>query len=367
MSLPYFLSPSRFIIQWHITERCNWHCRHCYRQEGLSIPEFDIKVLRNILGQCLALFHALRVRGHRARIDIGGGEPFLKKDLFKFLTFLDKYKDLFRVAIMTNGSFITEKTAEAIKKIRTLGSIQISLEGLCDTNDEIRGKGSFEKAIKAIRLLKKHKIHIRVSLTLTRKNLPEVKTLAFFLKEVGVNSFAIRRYVPIGRGKELEKDMLSPLELREAYYKREELKKKLDEYKKFTIVYGCEDGIFCCQDGRPFNPCAVIKGDHLNIFANGDILACRRFPIVVGNIQKKDLLNTHFSSQELYKYRDPQNLHPLCKKCSYFNLCLGGAKCVTSAYFGTPFAPDPQCWRLFKELPDQQMFSKEPQKEWRLK
>jgi len=359
MSLPYFLSPKRFIIQWHITERCNWQCKHCYRDDSI-VKELNSRPLTYILRQCLESFKALGVKGSAAEINIGGGEPFLRKDFFKFLALLNKNKNLFTVNIMTNGSFITNGIVKDLKKLKILNRIQVSLEGLSDSNDEIRGRGSFEKIVNAIKLLSKHNISTRVSLTLTRKNLPEIERLAVYLKGIGVNAFGIRRYVPIGRGKQLEKDMLSPLELKEFYYKREELKKKLDEHKKFIFSYGCEDGIFCRYYAHPYYYCGVIKGHLLNILANGDILACRRFPIVVGNVLKKDLLTTHFMSEKLSKYRDFENTHPLCKRCPHFRYCLGGAKCITSAYFGTPFAPDPQCWILFKELPDRQMFKDGP-------
>jgi len=362
MSVPYFLSPRTFIIQWHPTERCNWHCKHCYR-ESRFVKELDFKSLKDILRQCLQLLNAINITGPRVHMNICGGEPFLRKDLFKLLTLIDKHKDLFRVQILTNGSLITDEISKDLKKIRTLSPIQVSLEGLQDTNDEVRGKGSFEKVVKAINLLKKNNIPTRVSLTLTRKNLPEIEKLAIYLKGIGVTSFGIRRYVPIGAGKQLEKDMLSPLEIKEFYCKREELKKKLDEHKKFIISYGCEDGIFLNQSGRYYCQCGVVKGNHLTIFANGDILACRRFPEVVGNALKKDMLNIHFTSDNLSKYRNLENAHPLCKKCPNFKFCLGGAKCISSAYFGNPFAPDPQCWRLFKELPGQQMFKAKPRKE----
>ena len=236
MSIPYFLSPAGFIIQWHITEKCNWHCKHCYRDD-CTVKELNFKTLTGTLGQCLELFNALNLKNRHSRINIGGGEPFLRRDLFKFLSILDKYKNLFSVSIMTNGSLITDEIAKDLKKIKILRMIQVSLEGLNDSNDAIRGRGAFEKTTNAIRLLKKYGFHIRVSLTLTRKNLPEIEKLAIYLKGIGVNGFGIRRYVPIGRGKQLRKDMLSPLELKEFYYKREELKKKLDEPKKFIIPY----------------------------------------------------------------------------------------------------------------------------------
>jgi radical SAM protein with 4Fe4S-binding SPASM domain len=358
MSLPYFLSPKTFTIQWHLTEKCNWRCKHCYR-DGCTVKELNFKAITGILRQCLELFSALNVRNLRSGINIGGGEPFLRKDLFKFLSVLDRHKDLLRVTIMTNGSLITNEIVKKLEKIKVVRIIQVSLEGLSDSNDDIRGNGSFEKIVNAIKLLKKHNIITRVSLTVTKKNLPEIEKLAIYLKRIGVNSFGMRRYVPMGRGKQLVKHMLSPLELKEFYYKREELKKKLDEYRKFIISYGCEDGIFCRYYGLNYYHCRITEGDHLNIFANGNILACRRFPVVVGSVLKKDLLNVHFTSNKLFKYRNLENAHILCKKCPHFKYCLGGAMCVTSAYFGTPFAPDPQCWRLFKELPDQHMFKDE--------
>jgi len=288
---------------------------------------------------------------------IGGGEPFLRRDLFQFLAILDSFKDLFTLSIMTNGSFITEETAKRLKKIKVLRRIQLSLEGFKDSNDDIRGEGSFEKIVNTIKLLKKYNIPTRVSLTLTRKNLSEIERLAAYLKESGASFFGMRRFVPIGRGEQLKQEMLSPLELREYYRKRTELKKKLDEPNKFMITYGCEDGILCGNSKKHSFHCGIVRGHHLNIISNGDILACRRLPFRVGNALKEDLLNIHFTSDKLYEYRNLDNAHPLCKKCSHFKHCLGGAKCITSAYFGTPFAPDPQCWRLFKELPDPLMFN----------
>lgn len=102
--------------------------------------------------------------------------------------------------------------------------------------------------------------------------------------------------------------------------------------------------------------CSVINGRHLNIFTNGDILTCRRFPVVLGNALKDTLLDVHFSSNKLWTFRNLNNAHPLCKKCPEFRFCLGGAKCVSYAYFRNDSVPDPQCWRIFKKLPPVNLF-----------
>ena len=340
---------SAFIIQWHLTERCNWHCKHCYREEKVY-KELTFKELKYTFNQCLELFKALHVRRGGARINIGGGEPFLRKDLYKLLELFGKFSNYIEFQIMTNGSFITNEVAKKLKKLKIKG-IQVSLEGLKQTNDKIRGKGSFEKTIKAIKILKKNSIITRVSLTLTKLNLEEIEDLAALLKSIGVNTFGIRRFVPIGRGEQLKEFMLSPLELKDYYFKRDEMKRKLDELGKFLITYGCEDGIFSTQNNFFPHNCGVVRGNHLNIFVNGDILACRRFPVVVGNVLKTSLLDIYFSSEMLWGFRNLKNGHPLCKNCPYFKYCLGGAKCIAYAYFKNAFTPDPQCWRLFKNLP----------------
>lgn len=358
MKAKEYIQHPEFIIQWHITERCNWYCKHCY-QETRDYKELPFKEIKFVFKQCLDLFRALRIPQDRAHINIGGGEPLLRKDFFKILALFKQHSDYIKYQIMTNGSLITDSVARDLAKNGVRG-VQVSLEGLEETNDKIRGKGSFQKIINAIKLLRRHNIEARVSLTLTKMNLDELEDFSVYLKPIGVSSIGMRRYVPVGRGKQLERFMLSPLELRNFYLKREELRKLLNERGKFFISHGCEDAIFFSQSNSiwQYHNCSVTTGHHLTIFSNGDILACRRCPIVVGNVLQDNLLDVYFSSDKLWSLRNLDNAHPLCRKCPFFKTCLGGAKCVTFAYFKTPFAPDPQCWRLFKKLPEVDKFKK---------
>lgn len=346
-----FINQSLFVVQWHLTEKCNWHCAHCYQRRN-DPGELSFAGLKETFSQCLELFRALRIPAGKAHINIGGGEPFLRKDLFNLLEAMNKYNKYIRVQIMTNGSLITDSIAKDLKKMSVKG-IQVSLEGLKETNDKIRGEGSFEKTINAIRILKKHKIASRVSLTLTRMNLDDLEDLAGLLKSEGVAAFGIRRYVPLGRGAQLKSSMLSPRELRKYYIKKRALKKKMEgERGEFVITYGCEDVIFCAQNQEAnLRACGVTSGCLLNILANGDILPCRRLPIKLGNVLVDRLLDVYFSSAILWNLRDIKKAHKSCRDCKYFKRCLAGAKCISYAYFKDISSPDPQCWRLFKDLP----------------
>jgi radical SAM protein with 4Fe4S-binding SPASM domain len=316
------------------------------------------KELKQTFNQCLQLFKSLAIPKGEARINIGGGEPFLNRDLFRLLGIMKRYSKDIKIQLMSNGYFINDAVAKNLVKMN-ISSVQVSLEGLRDTNDSIRGKGSFDKIVNAVSILRKNNIITRVSLTLTRKNINEVEQLAVYLKSLGVKTFGIRRYVKAGQGKELKDFMLDPPELKNHYEKRMSLKKALEKDRRFFITYGCEDAMFCAQASPSHQyACGIVTGHHLNIFTNGDILSCRRCPIVLGNVLRDSLLDVYFSSDKLWNLRNLNNSHLFCRKCSYFKYCLGGAKCISYSYFGNPFAPDPQCFRIFENLPKVNEFKK---------
>lgn len=344
--------PESFILQWHITERCNWRCKHCY-QESYTTPEMDFEMIKNVLNQFVHLLKKWRIPKERARIQITGGEPFIRQDFLPFLGKVYELSDGFHTTIMSNGSFLTK---EIVKTLKLFGieKFQVSLEGLEKTNDEIRGKGSFEKTLKALELLAWAGIdNIRVSFTLTKKNLPEIKELAGILAPLSVSSLGLRRIVPWGAGAQLKKEVLEPQELRVVYKEIEEINKTMIQKKYgLRLAGGCENGIFNDEISAPdlmsYNFCGIIRGRILTILPNADVLACRRLPIKLGNLYEKSLEEIYYSP--LYEeWRSQKDLTAECRSCSNFANCFGGAKCVTYAMTAKT-SPDVQCWKLFKNL-----------------
>ena len=218
--------PKSFVLQWHITERCNWRCKHCY-QENYAAPELDIEKMKDILSQYVSLVKKLKLPKESASIHITGGEPFLREDFFSFLEEIKKNSEYFRWSILSNGSLLTENT---VKNLKALGihSFQVSLEGTENTNDEIRGTGSFQKVLAAIQFLTAENIITSVSFTLTRHNFREIRKLACLLAPYGVKWLNVRRIVPIGSGKnKLQDPALEPKELRSVYREIEKINKEI--------------------------------------------------------------------------------------------------------------------------------------------
>ncbi|MFH1338744.1 MAG: radical SAM protein [Candidatus Omnitrophota bacterium] len=350
------LYPHYFYLQWHITERCNWRCRHCYQLESeKENKELSLGNLLKIFRQYLRLIGYFNTLGpRRSRLSITGGEPLVRNDLFDFLKKISRYNKYFFLSIFTNGSLITREAAERLKALG-VRQVQVSLEGLQRNNDIIRGDGAFLKTIRAVKILVGLNVNVAVSVTLTRKNVSDIPELIRLCKRLGVRGLGLRRLVPIGRGVRLMEDMLNPLELRRVYaYIQREWEKTNRQgrgHSLFRLSRGCEEGIFSREVNQPLNSCAVMDGRCLIVLHNGDVVPCRRLPIRLGNALEEDLIRIFYTSDRLRQLRNLNNASALCLDCSCFESCLSGARCISHAYFDKISVPDPQCWKLFKKLP----------------
>lgn len=106
-----------------MTYRCNARCTMCNRYQAPSKPEEEITI------------DAIRKLPPMYFTNITGGEPFIRTDLEDIVRELDKKSD--RIVISTNG-FFSDRIISLCKKFPHIG-IRISIEGLEDTNNEIRG------------------------------------------------------------------------------------------------------------------------------------------------------------------------------------------------------------------------------------
>lgn len=80
----------------------------------------------------------------------------------------------------------------------------------------------------------------------------------------------------------------------------------------------------------------------LTVLADGSVMACRRLPLIVGNVRESDLLTLYRESPELERLRSTP-IPEQCRSCDYAELCAGGAKCIAYARYGRYDIPDPDC------------------------
>ena len=123
-------------LTWELTYACNLQCVHCLSSSGTRDPrELTTEQAKAVLDELrdLQVFY----------INIGGGEPMVRRDFFELLDHAQHCN--IGVKFSTNGAFITSENARRLAAMNYL-DIQISLDGADrETNDRIRGAGSYEK------------------------------------------------------------------------------------------------------------------------------------------------------------------------------------------------------------------------------
>lgn len=362
----YLPKPHSCHLQWHVTEKCNFKCTHCYLNEEYIKQELSteecFKVVDNFVDFCIKT----DIKQNR-NITLTGGEPILKKDWWKILEYIGQYKEkelIDRFYIMTNGSTVTD---EIVKRYIALGVnyMQISIEGMEEINDQIRGQGNFKKAIEGAKIIIQNKIPLSFSLTLTRKNIEDIEPIARLAASLGVGGLGVGRIVPIGMGEQMKELMLTPEETKEWYLEAERINERFRrDGINFKVDYHCSDGMYQAIRPGANNPqtshgCST-PFDVFTLLPNGDVVPCRRLPIVIGNIREQSFLEMHYSSNKVWNLKNWENKAEECQNCDSLKSCRGGGMCIANGYFGTPFAPDPDCWKAFEKDLSTKKFSKEP-------
>jgi selenobiotic family peptide radical SAM maturase len=323
------VSSPTFVLQWHITQACDLHCKHCYDRSDRSPLPLD-QALR-ILDDVQAFCAEKCVRGY---ITFTGGNPLL------YPHFTEVYRAAsergFLLSILGNPS--PRGRIEELLAIQDLHHFQISLEGLAEHNDDIRGAGHFARSIEFLTVLRDLDVSAIVMLTLTRDNIDQVLPLAETLRGLA-DSFTFNRLSQVGEGASLQ---LPPPE-RYARFLEQFLEAAADnpiislkdnllniilQQQGMDLFGGCT-GFGC---GAAFN--------FVTLLADGEVHACRKFPSLIGNINEQGLAAI-YDSEIARRYRTRSSA---CRACSLRPVC-GGCMAVTYSHGLDVFHDrDPYCF-----------------------
>jgi MoaA/NifB/PqqE/SkfB family radical SAM enzyme len=160
-----------------ITHKCNLKCRHCpFWHENLPQMTFE-----EIKGRLKTLYNM----GIRILL-IEGGEPFLWRDgPYQLQDVVNEGRKYFlSVGVTTNGTISMDLDSN---------SLWVSLDGLKDTHNCIRGQDIFDKVIKNIESCKHPNLYVNT--TINKLNWQEIPDFVKFLKGK-VKGITIQFYYP---------------------------------------------------------------------------------------------------------------------------------------------------------------------------
>jgi selenobiotic family peptide radical SAM maturase len=327
---PEFFSSPSFTLQWHITQACDLNCRHCYDRSDRR--EMTLKQAIGVLDD---LYDFCRVHHVFGQVSFSGGNPML------YPHFDQLYREAADRGFMTAvlGNPMPRIRIEKMLSIQNPEFYQVSLEGLKDHNDYIRGPGHFDRTMDFLKLLGELKIYRMVMLTLTRDNMDQVLELADQLQGL-TDLFTFNRLANVGRGAELS--AMPPEKFPEF------LTRYLDAAKT-TPCMGLKDNLFnllkrqrgsCSLDGGCAGHGCGAAFNFVALLPDGEVHACRKLPSLIGNIYQ-NRLNDIYHGPLARQYRAGS---AACKDCPIRPVC--GA-CLAVGYgFGRNIfkEPDPYCF-----------------------
>jgi MoaA/NifB/PqqE/SkfB family radical SAM enzyme len=179
-----------------VTDRCNLRCKLCNsRLNSYFINDMKYPIIKKVLETA----KELKVR----ELEILGGEPMLRKDICDIIEYATSLG--INTTMYTNGTLIDEEKAQQLVN-SGLKKVVISIDGYQEENDFLRGEGTYEKAVTAIRSFKQfeNKLDIvTVKINISKYNSTKINDFANYLtEELGISSVRYKAMIYDGTNDE---------------------------------------------------------------------------------------------------------------------------------------------------------------------
>jgi radical SAM protein with 4Fe4S-binding SPASM domain len=255
----------------HITKACSLRCAYCYFSADKPLPdEMGTDEFSNLWPGIVTL--------RPGKVVFTGGEPLLRPDIFELLRGLrnaDPEHHVLR-CLNTNGHLVTPELARNL--VGLADEVRVSIDGLAERNDKLRGQGNFEAALQALERFHAVGFEPKALVTLTSVVVPDLEKLLCLLFGKNITRINLNGFRPVGRGAMHGEWMANSSEIRNAVDRA---------WRR-------------CYPDRPlladaFKPeacsnCGV--GSFLNIMPNGDVFPCHVLTdpeFRCGNVRERSL------------------------------------------------------------------------------
>lgn len=326
--------------KWDITGNCNLNCHYCREKDLASIPELTLPQIYSIIDQL--------EEKQVISTNLAGGEPLTFKQLPRVLKYLrNKVK---AIGITTNGTLINTENVKWLKEF--CNGVQVSLDGSnVKTHDFLRGEGTFNKAVNAIRILLENGIYTVARMTLTWSNLNDTGKYIELCHTLGLTRAYLRRVIPTGNSKNerpLDSDTLY-----KAYKMAYETGKKIGVHVGSTDYFAQiefdEKEREKAEKNLLLFPEGILSGcsmgvDALYLSQDGKVLFCPFLPVYCGDLLKERLSDI-WENSEMFKISRylRWNLKGKCASCKYLR-CCGGCPAYVFLTTGSIVLSDNGCW-----------------------
>ena len=310
-----------------LTSGCNLACKYCFAEITKKYNTMNFEVAKK------AIDNMINQQNDRDEYNIFffGGEPLLKKELVKqiaeyaYKEITEKDKQI-KFLINTNATLIDDDTLQMFKRYNF--TVTVSLDGPKMYHNRnrvyVNGKGSFQKVMKGIELLKKNNIQTNIRATFSPDTRDLVSNFEFFesLKLPYTYSFTINSeykanlketYFEEYQFEIIEKEMFRVMDFFYEKISRIDAIYYTGLNQKLSLVRHKKKRTHACEAGRR----SIVVDDNGNYYACQNMIPYKQ--TVLGCV------DSGFSEEKKRMFRSEElSLIDECHNCAIRNLCAGG-------------------------------------------
>lgn len=320
LSCIFIIQGDNMKLTWDITNKCNLRCKHCAAISLLEENTSEYKNWKQVIDY---------VSDFVDTITLLGGEPLLHPEIEELIKYADSRGK--KILLITNGQADT-KILDAIMKYNIV-SILVSIEGLEETHDKIRGKGTWKKAMNCLNYLinlnknKPIKTQIGVNIVANKLNRDEITKFIEATRELNI-MYQITSLVLKGNA-ETNKDTLE-ISSNEILNVFEEIAEYHAQNPNVEINFLNDYPIFKSYLNKKFGTRYEIKGFTCealigSIYADpyGNIYTCQNHKNIKISLDTANNWNEDFSVfKPFLKLLHMKNKNNTCDVCDYKDICI---------------------------------------------
>nr|AKC92675.1 putative AstB/chuR/mirJ-related protein [Amycolatopsis sp. SANK 60206] len=349
---PEYAAPLPQEVSLQLTYKCNLRCTHCYQwnEQGFfrdfsaqqARTEIDLDVVADVLRTTAA---------NRAKLFLWGGEPLMYSKFTQVTELLERYP---RTVNMCTNGLLFQRHLDDLLRVGENLNLLVSLDGLGEDHEALRGKGTFNRTMDNIGLMMDLKRdgqfrgELSLSCMVSHVTVGKMYDFMVWAEELGVNTvyFQFPWYISPGVAAAMdelyEKSFawlrpdtgtkrptwhsytyrLPPAELPTL---RESMRRLAERRWKVRVRYQpqleadeVEDFILGTSRPAQHRSRCLAVSNRMEVHADGAVSSCKFFPeFVVGNLHETGVADL-WRSESFRKVRGilaENGMMPVCSKC----------------------------------------------------
>lgn len=309
------------ILFWEATLKCNAYCEFCGSRCGEANTDGELSrdEICRVFDQIARRYDASQIM-----IDVSGGEPLMRRDLFEIMRYAVSLG--FRWGLVTNGTLLTEDVVRALGE-SDLRTASISIDGLFELHDRIRSfPGSFRRIVAGVERLSRlpSMETIMITTVVSKHNISHLPEIRDYLLRLPIQVWRVCMVDPIGRA---ESNAELALDAEDVKHYLAFMKECRAMRLPFAVTASCSH--YWGREELSFRDHSFqcIAGTQLaSVLANGDIFVCSDVPkvpsLIQGNVRRDNLVDVW--ENKFTFFRDPNSRRKgKCGECPYYTNCRG--------------------------------------------